>query len=76
MNEYEKLKRLLYKQGIDYEERKHFMGEEIRLTTAPISIIWWDNELTINGCGYCNVWSYSAEYIARMLDRKFRDGEL
>lgn len=77
MNEYEKLKRLLYKLGIEYTEKRHFAGYEIRLVTAPVSIIWWGGDvLTIEGGGYFHVWEYSPEYIARMLDRKFRDGEL
>lgn len=78
MSEYEKLKQLLDKLYISYTEKRHTVYvKEIRLTTAPVSIIWWgQDEFTIVGAGYNNVWEYSPEYIARMLDRKFRDGEL
>ena len=78
MKEYEKLKRLLDELCIGYTEKRHTVYvKEIRLVTAPVSIIWWGkDEFTIAGGGYNNVWEYSPEYIARMLDRKFKDGEL
>ena len=78
MSEYTKLKRLLKELHIAYQPVIFpDDSEEIWLATAPVRIKYqkWD-AFTIEGGGYSGVWEYSAEYIARMLDRKFRDGEL
>lgn len=51
--------------------------EVIFLESAPVTLLKEQGEnWRIIGAGYAAVWEYSADYIAEMLDRKFKDGEL
>ena len=71
MSEIEKLHRLLYETCIDY---KIAQNGTIMLDTASVFLRGtWDGIL-ISGAGYTCVWPYSAEYVVRMLDKKFREG--
>lgn len=45
---------------------------EVIITTAQVSIMEQGNGwYRIYGAGYSGTWEYSAEYVAKMLDRKF-----
>ena len=74
MTELQRLMQLLDNLMIDYKvETKHEVTV-IRLVTKPdTQIVWWgEDSFTILGWGYRNQFEYSAEFVARMLDRKFR----
>ena len=74
MNELDKLKQLLDELLIDYTVEQKHEATVIRLVTKPAQIVWWgEDTFTILGCGYQNQFEYSAECVARMLDRKFRE---
>ncbi len=71
MSELEKMQRLLYEACIDYTT----YGGAIFPDTADVMILQTDDgSFLVFGLGYNGVWSYSAEYVVRMLDRKFREG--
>lgn len=70
MAELDKLKQLLDELLIDYET----IGKKtIALTTKHLFINSCPDGLYIFGWGYSGKWTYSPEYIAKMLDRKFRE---
>ena len=66
----EKLHRLLYETCIDYTA----YGPTTTIDTAAVVLLPADDGFWVFGAGYIGVWSYSAEYAVRMLDRKFREG--
>lgn len=71
MDNVNRLRRLPYEACIDYKVAQNGM---IMLDTAPVFLReTWDGIL-ISGAGYTSVWAYSAEYVVRMLDKKFREG--
>ena len=70
MDNVNRLHRLLDEACIDYTA----YGPNTLLDTVPVSILPVYDGFRIFGAGYIGVWSYSAEYVARMLDRKFREG--
>lgn len=47
--------------------------DTVMLSTKPLFITEIKDGLSVLGWGYSNIWTYSAEYVARMLDRKFRE---
>lgn len=50
---------------------------EIIINTAKVSIMeQGDGWYRIYGAGYSGIWQYSAEYVARMLDKKFIENVL
>lgn len=70
MKELDELKKLLDDYLIDYET----IGKRtVALTTKPLLINDCPDGLYIFGWGYSGEWTYSPEYIAKMLDRKFRE---
>ena len=71
MSEIEKLHRLLYEACIDY---KIAQNGTIMLDTALVFLREAKDGILISGAGYTGVWPYSAEYVVRMLDKKFREG--
>lgn len=51
--------------------------EVIFLESAPVTLLKEHGEYwRIIGAGYAAIWEYSADYIAKMLDRKFKEGTL
>lgn len=71
MSELEKLHRLLYEACIDYKTAQDGM---IMLDTVPVFLREAQGGIFIFGVGYAGIWSYSAEYVVRILDEKFREG--
>lgn len=70
MTELDKLKRLLDELLIAWEP----IGSlTIALTTKPLFVNNLQDGLSVVGWGYSGQFRYSAEYVARMLDRKFRE---
>lgn len=70
MEKLDELKQLLDDYLIDYET----IGQRtVALTTKPLLINGCPDGLYIFGWGYSGKWAYSPEYIAGMLDRKFRE---
>lgn len=70
LTELQKLKYLLDELLIAYEP----IGKRtVLLTTKPVFINDCGDGLTVVGWGYSGIWTYSADYVARMLDRKFRE---
>lgn len=81
-----RLQRLLEEKMIDHEavfvrSNGSVNAIAIRLESADVRLIrktepdapeWW----SIHGAGYSGIFEYSPEYIARMLDKKFREGLL
>lgn len=67
-----KIKKLLDEACIDYITQ----GPAIMLDTAPVTLLNMQSGLLIFGAGYSGVWPYSAEYVVKMLDKKFREGAL
>lgn len=50
---------------------------EIIINTAKVSVMEQGNGwYRIYGAGYSGLWEYSAEYVARMLDKKFIENAL
>ena len=70
MTELDKLERLLNELQIAYEP---ISKRTVLLTTKPVFINDCGDGLTVVGWDYSGVWAYSADYVARMLDRKFRE---
>lgn len=69
------LKRLLDNLCIDYNQFAEciYITNDIKGRHAVIQ----DNDgLHIHGFGYFGIWDYSPEYIAKMLDRKFKEDSL
>ena len=71
MSELTRLHRLLYEACIDY---KVAQDGTIMLDTAPVFLQEKHDGIAISGEGYTGTWTYSAEYVVRMLDKKFREG--
>ena len=71
MDNRNRLKRLLYQACIDY---KVAQDGTIMLDTAPVFLRETKDGILISGAGHNGIWSYSPEYVVRMLDRKFREG--
>ena len=70
MTELDKLKQLLNDLMIDYES----IGQKtVVLNAKPLFINDCSDGLYLIGCGYSGTWPYSAEFVAKMLDRKFRE---
>lgn len=70
MTELQKLKQLLDELQIDYES----IGQKtVVLNTKPLFINDCPDGLYLIGWGYSGTWPYSAEFVARMLDRKFQE---
>ena len=73
MPELDKLKQLLDELMIDYEEKTE-EGRRCIVLIDKLATIWTDKDgLRIFGWGFSGIWTYSAEFVARMLDRKFRE---
>lgn len=70
LTELQKLKYLLDELMIAYEQ---ISNRTVFLTTKPVFIIEFGEGLVVIGWGYSGIWTYSADYVARMLDRKFRE---
>ena len=65
-----KLKQLLDDLLIAYEP---ISKRTVLLTTVPVFVNDCGDGLTVVGWGYSGIWTYSADYVAQMLDRKFRE---
>ena len=70
MTELDKLKKLLDELLIGNEL---ICNRTLALDTNPVFINDCGDGLTVVGWGYSGIWTYSADYVARMLDRKFRE---
>lgn len=70
MTELQKLKQLLDDLMIAYEQ---LCDRTLMLETKPVIIKECPDGLYIHGWGYKGLWPYSAEFIARVFDRKFRE---
>ena len=70
VSDIEKLHRLLYEACIDYTA----YGPTTVIDTAEIVLLSMDDGFWVFGEGYTGTWTYSAEYVVRMLDKKFREG--
>ena len=70
MSELTRLHRLLYEACIDYTA----YGPTTTLDTAAVVLLHTNYGFWVFGAGYTGVWPYSAEYVVRMMDRKFREG--
>lgn len=71
----DQLKRLLDDLCIDYMQ----YADCIYITSdigGRHVVIQDDDGLHIHGFGYLGIWDYSPEYIAKMLDRKFKEDSL
>jgi hypothetical protein len=56
----------------DLEIGFDLVGECLALSTKPVFIREEADGLRVVGWGYMGVFRYSAEWVARMLDRKFK----
>lgn len=64
----ERLKRMLYEKCIDYTAE----GDLIRIDNLPITITDCGGGcFSVNGCGYSGCWTYSAEWVANVIENKF-----
>lgn len=70
MKELDELKQLLDDYLIDYET----IGQRtVALTTKPLLVNGCPDGLYIFGWGFSGIWSYSAKFVSKLLDRKFRE---
>ena len=70
MTELDKLKQLLDELMIAYEVK----CKNCIVLIDDRATIWPDKDgLRVFGWGFSGIWTYSAEFVARMLDRKFRE---
>ena len=70
MTELQRLMQLLDDLMIAYEQ---LCDRTLMLETKPVIINECDDGLYIFGWGFSGLWPYSAEFVAKMLDRKFRE---
>ena len=70
MTELQRLMKLLDDLMIAYEQ---ICAKTLALETKPVFITDCGDGLYIDGWGFTSQWPYSAEFIARALDRKFRE---
>ena len=70
MTELQKLKQLLDDLMIANEM---ICNRTLALVTKPVFINDCQDGLYIYGWGFSGLWPYSAEFVAKMLDRKFRE---
>ena len=71
MPELQKLKQLLDELCIDWHMENY---QAVVLDTVPVKIYpTLTRGCYIKGWGFSGIWPYSAEFVARMLDRKFRE---
>lgn len=70
MTELQRLMKLLDDLMIAYEQ---ICAKTLALETKPVIINECDDGLYIFGWGFSGLWPYSAEFVAKMLDRKFRE---
>lgn len=54
-------------------ENELICEQALVLKTKPVIINEYDDGLYIYGWGFIGIWPYSAEFVAKMLDRKFRE---
>ena len=70
MTELQRIMKLLDDLMIAYEQ---ICAKTLALETKPGIINECDDGLYIFGWGFSGLWPYSAEFVAKMLDRKFRE---
>lgn len=70
MTELQKLKYLLDGQFIAYEQ---ICDRTLALETKPVFINDCPDGLYVYGWGFSGFWPYSAEFLAKAFDRKFRE---
>lgn len=70
MTELQRLMQLFDNLMIAYEQ---LCDRTLMLETKPVIINECPDGLYIHGWGYEGLWPYSAEFIARVFDRKFRE---
>lgn len=70
MTELQKLKQLLDDLMIDNEQ---LCDRTLMLETKPVIINECPDGLYIHGWDFFGLWPYSAEFVARVFDRKFRE---
>ena len=70
MNELDKLKKLLDELLIGYEL---ICNRTLALETKPVFINDCPDGLYVYGWGFSGLWPYSAEFLAKAFDRKFRE---
>lgn len=71
MTEMDKMKQLLDELCIDWHMENY---QAIVLDTVPVKIYpTLTRGCYIKGWGFSGTWTYSAEFVAKLLDRKFRE---